>query len=249
MEASDKQRFMVAMGALGTAFKTSVSEDQLRLFWNLFNDYRIEEFEKACFDFMRKGKFFPVPSDLIHLMPSAGRLEHVTANEAWAIVVDSMDESATVVMTKEIAEARGIAYEVYTHGDKIGARMAFLEAYNRIITHASSPEWFISRGHDKTRVEGAISRALQLGRITQDQARLYLVEHKPETTLKQLQGKSAERVPRAEREPIDDVVKRIEAEDFQAGIRQREEKRLAHEAKRQQVLDTINEIRKAKGEL
>jgi hypothetical protein len=49
---------------------------------------------------------------------------HPTANEAWALVLASRDETDTVVWTEQIAEAAGIARPIIDAGDDVGARMA-----------------------------------------------------------------------------------------------------------------------------
>lgn len=243
MNDLDKKRFMSAMGGLGTAFKVSVSEDQFRLYWSLFNEYSIDEFETACFQFLKRGKFFPAPAELLELIPSSKAKQHVSADEAWGIVMASMDEYETVVMTKEIAEARGIAYDIYAAGDKIGARMAFKDAYNRIIATAPAAQWFVSRGFDKTRVESAVQKALQLGRLSNDDAAKY-IEHKPQTTVKALIDESAKRnsLPKP---PIEEVLKKIADDDFVAGVAAREQKRLEFEKKRKEALERLKQIRKS----
>lgn len=242
MNELDKKRFMSAMGGLGTAFKIPVSEDQFRLYWSLFNEYSIEEFEQACFQFLKKGKFFPAPAELFDLIPSSKAKVHVSADEAWAIVIESMDEYSTVVMTKEIAEARGIAYDVYAGGDKIGSRMAFKDAYNRIIATANPPSWFVSRGFDKSRVESAVQKALQLGRLTEQDASKY-IEHKPATTFKALVDESAKREP-TQREPIDLKINKMLEDDFEEGIKRREKERQVQEAKRKDALAKLEELQK-----
>lgn len=243
MNDFDKKRFMAALNGLGVAFKSPVSNDQLRLYWPLFNEFSIDEFEQACFQFLRKGKFFPAPAELFDLMPSSKAKVHVSADEAWAIVIDSMDEYSTVVMTKEIAEARGIAYDVYANGDKIGARMAFKDAYNRIIATATPPTWFVSRGFDKSRVQSAVQKAIQLGRLTEQDAAKY-IEHKPQTTYKALVDESAKREP-TQREPIGLRLERMAEEEFNLGIKHREMDRQAFEEKRKDALDKIASIQKS----
>lgn len=242
MNELDKKRFMAALNGLGIAFKITVTDEQLRLFWSMFNEYSIDEFERACFQFLKRGKFFPAPSELLELIPSSKAKEHVSADEAWAIVMASMDEYETVVMTKEIAEARGIALDVYNNGDKIGARMAFKDAYTRIISTAQEANWFVSRGFDKSRVESAVQKALQLGRLTQDDAAKY-IEHKPQTTFKALVDESVKRVS-APRVPVEDIIKKIEEDDFQAGIATREKARAEFEARRAENIKRLEELKK-----
>lgn len=94
------------------------------------------------------------------------------SDEAWAMIPH--DEYTSVVMTEEMAEAMSIARQLLNEGDKIGARMAFKEAYNRIVEQNKraniSPKWFPSLGIDKESRQDALSKAVRLGRITQDHA-------------------------------------------------------------------------------
>jgi hypothetical protein len=118
------------------------------------------------------GKFAPIPKDIIDILEAGNN--HVGADEAWAIVIESMDERTTVVMTQEMQEARAIAWSVWESGDEVGARMAFRDAYNRIIKTAPVPRWSVSLGFDVEGRVAAIGKAVELGRLTQEEAKRYL---------------------------------------------------------------------------
>lgn len=89
------------------------------------------------------------------------------ADEAWAMI--PKDEQSSVVMTEEMAEALGIARPLLDEGDKIAARMAFKEAYARIVgankTAGIKPKWFPSLGSDKTGRDVVLAEAVRLGRL------------------------------------------------------------------------------------
>jgi hypothetical protein len=57
-------------------------------------------------------------------------------DEAWAIAIATSDEFETVVLTDEIQLALAAAKPVLDAGDKIGARMAFISAYERLVSQA-----------------------------------------------------------------------------------------------------------------
>jgi hypothetical protein len=118
------------------------------------------------------GKFAPIPKDIIDILEAGNN--HVGADEAWAIVIESMDERTTVVMTQEMQEARAIAWSVWESGDEVGARMAFRDAYNRIIKTAPVPRWSVSLGFDVEGRVSSIGRAVELGQLTQEEAKRYL---------------------------------------------------------------------------
>ena len=159
---NEKKQFTAALTGLAAIFRHEIKREVYALYWEAFKDCELTDFLAACKAHMSKGKFFPVPAELFALMPLA---EHVGCEEAWALALESFDEFATVVLTQQIAEARGVAWGLYADGDKVAARMAFKEAYNRIIKTAEKPKWYISRGFDNASMEAAIAKAVQLGRL------------------------------------------------------------------------------------
>ncbi|WP_341237908.1 hypothetical protein [uncultured Limnobacter sp.] len=100
----------------------------------------------------------------------------IGSDEAWSLACQAMDESATVVMTQQIAEAWAVARDVLP--DKVGARMAFREVYNRLVEQAKDsgqkPVWFASLGHDTQGREVALNQAVQLGRLSMNQVQQLL---------------------------------------------------------------------------
>lgn len=87
--------------------------------------------------------------------------------EAWAMI--PKDEHGSVVMTEEMAEAYGIAAPLLNEGEATAARMAFKEAYARIVERNKlagvSPKWFPSLGRDKEMRTTVLQEAVRLGRI------------------------------------------------------------------------------------
>lgn len=108
-------------------------------------------------------------------------------DEAWAIALASSDEFDTVVMTDEIQLALNAARAVLDAGDKIGARMAFISAYERFVTEARASaqpvNWHVSLGFDAGRRVAAINKAAELQRIPRDRAQLMIADmtHEPVT--------------------------------------------------------------------
>lgn len=100
-------------------------------------------------------------------------------NEAWSIALDALDEFETVVLTEEILQALPAARPILALGDRVGARMAFLSAYERLVAGArqlAEPvAWKLSVGFDTSRCGLAIERAVQLKRISVDTANAELL--------------------------------------------------------------------------
>lgn len=92
--------------------------------------------------------------------------------EAWAQM--PFDESQSVVWTEEMAQAFGIARGLLEEGEKVAARMAFKEAYIRLIGQARDAgrpvSWTPSLGYDKNGREPVLSEAVALGRLSYEHA-------------------------------------------------------------------------------
>lgn len=98
------------------------------------------------------------------LAPAGGWL---TANEAWAKALLALDEANTMVWDVETRRAWFIAEELMKSGDKVGARMAFIAAYEREVNAAKSegrrPQIEVSRGDREDLYLMALSDAQKAG--------------------------------------------------------------------------------------
>ncbi|MCA3188311.1 MULTISPECIES: hypothetical protein [unclassified Cupriavidus] len=84
-----------------------------------------------------RGQYAPKPADLMAQIVGKAQCDgRPGADEAWAISLTSRDEAKTVVWTQEMAEAFEICRPVLEEGDEVGARMAFKDSYNRLVTEA-----------------------------------------------------------------------------------------------------------------
>ena len=94
------------------------------------------------------------------LAPAGGWL---TANEAWSLALPAADERNTVVWTSEASKAWSVALPLLGVGDKVGARMAFIAAYERHVSTAKSegkqPVHEVSAGWDAAGRDLAIQQA------------------------------------------------------------------------------------------
>lgn len=121
----------------------------------------------------KRGRFAPTPADvieqLIGMASDDGRPE---PDEAWATAVQAASEWQTVVWSAETAQAWAIARPVLDAGDEVGARMAFRDAYRRLVDEARAsrtpPRWDVSLGWDMERRRIAIEAAVQAGRLSGD---------------------------------------------------------------------------------
>lgn len=117
------------------------------------------------------GRTLPIPADIIKAINAAVANDgRPGADEAWAIAAQSVDEAATVVWTAEIAEAWGVARHVMALGDEVGARVAFRDAYTRIVHGARCArrplQWLAALGSDRAGQASALRIAVSQGRIS-----------------------------------------------------------------------------------
>jgi hypothetical protein len=104
------------------------------LWWTVLEPYPWVAVEKALTDHVASCKFFPRPADVVErLNAEDGR---PSPDEAWAVAVQALDETATVVWCQEITAAWGIALPVINTGDQVAARRTFLDAYTRLLSEA-----------------------------------------------------------------------------------------------------------------
>lgn len=138
------------------------------------------------------GRYAPKPADIIaQISGNDGRPE---ADEAWSMSLSALSERDTVVWTAEMQQAFEIARPVLNAGDKIGARMAFKDAYARLLSQArsagTSAKWIASIGWDKDSAETVLREAQRVGRLPAPTVAALLPppidDEKP--TAKQLQG-------------------------------------------------------------
>ncbi|WP_062390898.1 hypothetical protein [Pseudomonas abietaniphila] len=101
-------------------------------------------------------------------------------DEAWSIAMAASDEFDTVVLTPEIRQAMSASGPILDAGDKVGARMAFLSAYERLVSSARAEgtplKWEVSLGYDQARRVQAIESAVRSQLISQDAGTKYLAD-------------------------------------------------------------------------
>lgn len=152
------------------------------LFFAAMGRYSLEVVRQALSSHMVdkvSGKFPPVPAHLVAQIE--GRADgdgRPGVEEAWALSLPAIDEAETVVWTEEMRDAFMLCRPVLDRGDEVGARMAFKEAYLRMVVEAGRSnrpvKWEATLGHDPQRRVQAIERAAAVGRLPAPQVSLLL---------------------------------------------------------------------------
>lgn len=178
MQPEDRKKFE---NALRDNFELAGAEPPSKTifikFWKLFEDWTIEQFVYAINEHERRSGFRVKPADLFAIKKQLSGMP--TADEAWAIALQSYDENNTVVWTQQIANAYSASYEILAAGDKVGARMAFRSAYERECELDESLTWIVSLGHDPARRADAVHQAVTEGLLTDEAAQRYLPDNSP----------------------------------------------------------------------
>lgn len=158
---------------------------QKALFFAALSAYPFEEVRAGLMAHIRdpkRGQFLPMPADVIAqiqgMVADDGR---PGPEEAWALAFRAKDERLTVVWTTEAAEAFAIASPVLLAGDEVGARMAFKEAYARLVAEAREVRrpvrLSVTLGDDNEQRDRVLLPHVIAGRLSADElARPELVE-------------------------------------------------------------------------
>ncbi|MPQ68314.1 MULTISPECIES: hypothetical protein [unclassified Pseudomonas] len=171
--------------ATAEAMGTTISPNTALIMAADLSEHPLERIEAALTACRRGGRATLTTFDILeHLKAADGRPDK---NEAWSIALVALDEFETVVLTEEILQALPAARPILELGDKVGARMAFLSAYERLVDEARRQvrpvAWSVSVGYDPSRGVAAIERAVQLKLIAPEvaSAQLARLEHTPIT--------------------------------------------------------------------
>lgn len=176
------REFAELMKATLAVYGKDASKPVIRIYWNSLKQFDIAMIRQAFSRWLTdpdQGRFSPKPADIIGIIQKrSGNPVWPTANEAWALALPAQDEANTVVWTAEITHAWNAASSIMNEGDKVGARMAFISTYDRIVAAAresgKQPIWSVSEGWDPQSRTQAVERAVNTGLLPAPQASKYL---------------------------------------------------------------------------
>jgi len=183
MVEADLNRFVVLLRDVFGLYPNAkpLTEGQVAMFFRALSGKTLAEVRAGLDAHVRdaqRGRFPPLPADVLAQIEGAAKDDgRPGPEEAWAIASAAGDEAATVVWTQEIAQAWGIARPVAAAGDDVGARMAFKEAYSRLVAGARATgapaTWSPSYGHSGELRAIAVSKAVTEGRLPASMALEY----------------------------------------------------------------------------
>jgi len=158
--------------------RVKVTEGIMEIWWDVLKPFPLDIVLQAIDRHLYESKFAPKPAEIVEYIEKMdGR---PAENEAWAISINALDEQETIIWTAEMALAFEAARPLLKARDKQGAKLAFREAYSRLVAEArrslSAVNWSVSIGQDKSKINNAISQALSKNQITLPHAKKYLID-------------------------------------------------------------------------
>jgi hypothetical protein len=178
MRDDDKRTFAEVLRAVSEYYDRDPSASTVAMYWTGLRDLTIEQVRGAINAHVqdpKAGQFMPKIADLRRQIEAANDGGHPGPEEAWSIAMGARGEAASVVWTQQVATAFfQAAMPLLDMGDKVAARLAFVERYGRDMADArragARAHWFASLGTDPALRVQAVDQALRMGRITAEQA-------------------------------------------------------------------------------
>lgn len=184
MLASDRGEFTKLLAATMDVYGRPITTAFVDIFFAALGSHDFQTVREALSRHIQDpdgGRFAPKPADLIRQIQSGKAADgRPGREEAWAIAQLAADESRTVVLSDEIIGALEVARPLIESRDKVAARLAFTEAYDRLVSErraAAEPlKWHVSLGTDKHGRIQAIEQAKSLGRLPAPTADLMIAD-------------------------------------------------------------------------
>lgn len=180
MRASDKPDFARVLGEVFAGYGKPLPDGATIGIWFKMLEPFSPATIRAAFDAYaaERPDFAPVPNSIAARCKLAdGRPDE---NEAWSRSIISRDERESVLWCEEMRDAFLICQPLLDGGDEVGARMAFKDAYKRLVAEARAAnrpaKWELSAGWDGERRELVVARALSAGLLKGPQPHLALTD-------------------------------------------------------------------------
>lgn len=246
LSSDDKQQLVEALCLTAEAMGSVIAGSAAMMMAEDLSDYSLPELGRALRACRREVKGRLSVSDIIQRCQAEdGR---PGKDEAWSIGLDSSDEYGTAVMTYEIQQAMASAKILIDDGDNIGARMAFISTYERLVREARQinrpTEWIVSLGISKERRAEALQKAVQMGRLAGPEANRHIAMlglESPNQTVKAIAGLITGKVVKpkeADREKFMTLKEKIQQQKVAMANMTPEERRAEHE----RILSEHNKI-------
>lgn len=234
MTETDKAKLTEMLEKVMRGYGKPLPEQSLLQGWFEFlRPFPIQTIRKALAMHCDESEFSPQPA----IIAAKCKLldTRPTADEAWAIALKSRDESETVIWTEETEQAFYACKPILDERDKIAARVAFKDSYNRLVSdarHQGMPaNWKVSLGWDPQKRNDALQAAEVAGLIPQQRSEALMIGYDSN-------GSEVAPMTKAGQEQLQKILDLIKNGDSS-----REQRRIARlEAERQAIEARKNEI-------
>lgn len=158
-----------------------INADAAKFLHDRLSEYPEQKVIDALNRCLAELKFFPSFSEIIDRIDD-GRPQ---VEEAWALC--PKNDSSAAYINEEIMEAWGVANSIINDtGDKVAARMAFKEIYERTVSENRSkgikPKWWLTRAYglgSEIANEAALRVAVEKNRLPESSAIALLPSYTP----------------------------------------------------------------------
>lgn len=169
MTDSDRREFAEILTATMQVYGSQLGTAAIGIWWAALHGYSLADVRAGLSAHVTdpdRGRFSPKPADVI--ANAAANDGRPGADEAWSQC--PLTEGQTTVWTDEARAAFFAgAYHIIADGDRIAARMAFKDAYERRVAQARRERkpirWEVSLGQDVGGREAVLIDAVEHGRL------------------------------------------------------------------------------------
>jgi hypothetical protein len=205
MRSEDQAEFFALLDAtydlIGVGPAKVISASAKALFFQDLRGYPLQHIKGALaahrVDPVR-GKFTPKPADIVFQIEAHTPVQWLGADEVWALMPKSEDDSG--ILNQVTAQALAVAIPLLAEGDDSGARMAFRAAYNRLVERAKqgrqSPIHFLSPGKDRGAIEAVRAQGIEQGLLAAPESAKSALLEAPIASIHDLRQALAEYKPK-----------------------------------------------------
>jgi hypothetical protein len=170
LKSADKSKLIAVLNGVYDFYRQELTGFAIEVWLSISLKYGVDETVKALSAHLYdkdRGRFMPTPADIVKQLSPDGADGRPGPEEAWAMC--PLAERDSAVWTDEMAQAFGVVAHMVERNDQIGARMAFKEAYARLVTEARADNkptrWVATLGTDHHGRHACLKAAVAASRI------------------------------------------------------------------------------------
>lgn len=179
MQPTDETAFTEIIARTWRFYDKTPSGETIASWFELLKAFPLEAIARAFRQHLtdpKAGPYLPKPADVTrHLPMTVLNNGHPGPDEAWGLLLRLVtDERETGVLTDEMRTGWATCQPILDLGDEVGARMAFIDVYRRLVAEARQTgqmaHWTPTLGTDPTLRIQRLQEAVAARRISVDHA-------------------------------------------------------------------------------